>query len=279
MLKQGFLCALFILALVPVSASALSEPNIVAIEGAANVEEAVAEIRNTLESQGLEIVLTLDHSANAASVGLELAPTTVIFARLPKFAENALLRKRKTVAIDIPLKFLVFERDNSIFVATNSIGYLIDRHLLTSNRSLFSGIEKLQNQFGAPDDGLITLESTRSVEQTALALQEAISGAGPFGIPLVLDYGDRNRGSDGTSPVLIVFGNPNVGTPLMQAQRSIGIDLPQKFLVWKDASGTVSITYNDPMALADRHSIENMDERLAAVAAALDRFATIGAGL
>ena len=95
MLKQGLLCALFIFTLVPVSASALSEPNIVAIEGAANVEEAVAEIRNTLESQGLEIVLTLDHSANAASVDLELAPTTVIFARLPKFAEKSLLRKRK----------------------------------------------------------------------------------------------------------------------------------------------------------------------------------------
>ena len=65
----------------------------------------------------------------------------------------------------------------------------------------------------------------------------------------------------------------------MQEQRSIGIDLPQKYLVWEGDSGNVNITYNDPFALADRHSIVNQDERLTAIAGALNNFARAGAGL
>ena len=285
MLRRSLLCTVFLLALIPLSASALSEPAVVPLEGADTVAEGVEQIQTYLESLGLDIVLTLDHSANAASVGLELAPTTVIFARLPRSAEQSLLVKGETLAIDLPIKFLVFEQDNEILLATNSVGYLIDRHSLRTEDKLLDGIDKLQEFFGTPDDGLNTLQSTRSVAETALAIQDALMANGSFGIPLVLDFGlfqssgYSSSNSGNTAPVLIVFGNPNAGTPLMQEQRSIGIDLPQKYLVWKDDSGNVNITYNDPFALADRHSIVSQDERLTAIAGALDNFARAGAGL
>jgi len=54
---------------------------------------------------------------------------------------------------------------------------------------------------------------------------------------------------------LMIFGNPKVGTPLMQCNRTAGIDLPQKALIWKDDNGQVWITYNDPQDLAKRHGI------------------------
>ena len=209
MLKQGLLCISLILTLLPLSVKALSEPSIVSLENAETVEDAVAEISNTLESQGFEIVLTLDHSANAASVGLVLEPTTVIFARLPKIAEKFTLRKGVTVGIDLPIKFLVFEQDGEILLATNSVGYLIDRHALETRDFLINGIDKVQDQFGTPDDGLITLQSTRSIEDTALSIQDALRENGSFGIPLVLDFGDRI--GNGNAPVLIVFGNPACG--------------------------------------------------------------------
>ena len=284
MLQRSILCTFFFLTFIPLSVSALSKPAVVPLENADTVAEAVEDIQSTLESKGLEVVLTLDHSANAARVGLELAPTTVIYARLPKVAEKAVLRKGETVAIDLPIKFLVFEQDNEILLATNSVGYLRDRHALITKDVALEIIDKIQGKFGRPDDGLITLQSTRSIEDTAIAIQDALIANGSFGIPLVLDFGEprssrssNNRGN--TAPVLIVFGNPNVGTPLMQEQQSIGIDLPQKFLVWKDRSGSVNITYNDPFALADRHSIVNQGERLTAVANALNNFARAGAGL
>jgi len=52
---------------------------------------------------------------------------------------------------------------------------------------------------------------------------------------------------------LLVFGNAKAGTPLMQSNQAIGIDLPLKALVWQDASGKVWLSYNDPASLAKRY--------------------------
>ena len=72
---------------------------------------------------------------------------------------------------------------------------------------------------------------------------------------------------------LFVFGNPDVGTPLMRAARSVAIDLPQKLLVWADGSA-VRVSYNDPTYLADGHGIDGQDDRLEAVGDLLRRLAT-----
>ena len=54
---------------------------------------------------------------------------------------------------------------------------------------------------------------------------------------------------------LVVFGNARGGTPLMQAEQTIGIDLPLKALVFEDAAGKVWLSYNDPHWLAARHRL------------------------
>lgn len=54
---------------------------------------------------------------------------------------------------------------------------------------------------------------------------------------------------------LIIFGNPQGGTPFMQCAQSVGIDLPLKAPVWGDASSQVWLGYNDPVVLAKRHDV------------------------
>ena len=54
---------------------------------------------------------------------------------------------------------------------------------------------------------------------------------------------------------VLIFGNAKGGTPLMQANQAIGIDLPLKALVWQDASGNTWLSYNDPAWLAQRHGL------------------------
>jgi uncharacterized protein (DUF302 family) len=56
----------------------------------------------------------------------------------------------------------------------------------------------------------------------------------------------------------------------MQSSQTIGIDLPQKFLVWEDDAGQVRVTYNDPAYLANRHGITDRDDTIARVATALE---------
>jgi hypothetical protein len=70
---------------------------------------------------------------------------------------------------------------------------------------------------------------------------------------------------------LLVFGNPQGGTPLMECEQTAGIDLPLKALVWQDERAQVWLGYNDPAFLAQRHgvpacpAVENLRKALAAL--------------
>ena len=68
---------------------------------------------------------------------------------------------------------------------------------------------------------------------------------------------------------VILFGNPRGGTPLMEANQTIGIDLPLKALVWQDASGKTWLSYNDPASLARRHQIAGAERVTTAMESAL----------
>jgi uncharacterized protein (DUF302 family) len=74
---------------------------------------------------------------------------------------------------------------------------------------------------------------------------------------------------------LIIFGNPKVGTPLMQCSQSTAIDLPQKALIWEDGNGEVWFSYNDPAYLVERHGLTDCDPVIKKVSAALANFAKV----
>ena len=242
---------------------------------AGSVDAVVQILSERLQRQGFEIPLVVNHSVAAASVDLVLRPTQVIFARPPSFLERSLLRRSDSVGLDLPFKYLVFEdAAGDVQVRANRVGYLIDRHDLRINDFALYLTDVLTEQFGVDEAGLITVASQRSLEETVQALQDAISANDAFRIPLVVDFG---AGKQRNGPVLIVFGNPNAGTPLMQASQEIAIDLPQKFLVSQNRDG-VFISYNSPLFIAQRANVVGEDMRLSAIANALANFAAAGAG-
>ena len=112
------------------------------------------------------------------------------------------------------------------------------------------------------DNGLVTVTSELSFEDTVISAQQILQSEG-FGVPLVLSHDANARTVDLElgQTTLIIFGNPMVGTSLMQEARSMAIDLPQKFLVWEE-DGMTYITYNDPAYLANRHGITEQDEKI-----------------
>lgn len=130
------------------------------------------------------------------------------------------------------------------------------------------------NEDDMMNDGLLTVQSNYSFDETVATAQQILEEEG-FGIPLVLDHSANAASVDLELPptTLIIFGNPMVGTSLMQESRSMAIDLPQKFLVWEDDAGNVYITYNDPLYLANRHGVTEQDEKLTTVAARLQSLA------
>jgi uncharacterized protein (DUF302 family) len=72
--------------------------------------------------------------------------------------------------------------------------------------------------------------------------------------------------------VILVFGNPSAGTPLMVARPTTAIDLPLKALAWQDESGATWLTYNTPALLVERHGLDPaLAARLAPVGALLEK--------
>lgn len=76
---------------------------------------------------------------------------------------------------------------------------------------------------------------------------------------------------------IIIFGNPKIGTVLMQCEQSVGIALHQKALVWEDSKGKVWLSYNNPNYLAKRHQITKCGEIIGKIEKALSNFAKAAA--
>jgi uncharacterized protein (DUF302 family) len=126
-------------------------------------------------------------------------------------------------------------------------------------------------------EGLVVVAAKGTVEAVVDRIRHMVETGG--GVVTVIDHAAaaRKAGLDLPPTMLLLVGNPAVGTPLMQEARTVGIDLPLKILVWEDGDGRTQVAYNDPAFLARRHGITGQDQRLAGIAATLQRLAT-GAG-
>ena len=126
----------------------------------------------------------------------------------------------------------------------------------------------------AGNAGLVNVKSTHSVAVTADRLEGLLAEKG-MQLFLRLNHaeGAGSVGIELRPTELLMFGNPKVGAPLMAKQQHIGIDLPQKMLIWQDESGQVWLTYNDPDYLADRHGLDKNLPSFAKVRKALGAFA------
>lgn len=107
-------------------------------------------------------------------------------------------------------------------------------------------------------DGMIEVKSANSVKDT-ISKFEATARERGLVIFARIDHaaGAQKIGQTLRPTELLIFGNPQGGTPLMVCAQSAGIDLPLKALAWEDASGQVWLGYNDPHYLVTRHGAKD----------------------
>jgi uncharacterized protein (DUF302 family) len=107
-----------------------------------------------------------------------------------------------------------------------------------------------------PEDGLVSVESKYSVKDALDRLEADLKAKG-ITVFARIDHaaGAASVGMPLRPTELLIFGNPKGGTPLMQSNQTIGIDLPLKMLGWQDADGKVWLAYNDVSWLARRHHL------------------------
>ncbi|EON91954.1 hypothetical protein MARLIPOL_10031 [Marinobacter lipolyticus SM19] len=123
-------------------------------------------------------------------------------------------------------------------------------------------------------DGMVKVKSRHGVHATADKLESVLKDKGMTVMARINhQQGAEKAGLELPPTEVVIFGNPKVGTPLMQCARSVAIDLPQKALIWEDSSGNTWLGYNDPEYLKSRHGIEGCDAVIEKVKGALAGFA------
>jgi len=93
-----------------------------------SVDEIVEKLKQILQSKGVTLFATVDHSGEAAKVGMKMPPTKLLIFGSPK-AGTPLMLATPSVAIDFPLKILIWEdAQRKVWVSYNDLSYLQERH-------------------------------------------------------------------------------------------------------------------------------------------------------
>jgi uncharacterized protein (DUF302 family) len=122
------------------------------------------------------------------------------------------------------------------------------------------------------DNGIITTPSHHPVDETVERLKGLLQAKGITLFALVDHSGEAGKVGLSMPPTkLLIFGNPQAGTPLMLAAPSVALDLPLKILIWQDSGGKVWLSYNSPAYLQERHGLS---PTLVPTLAAVDLLAT-----
>jgi uncharacterized protein (DUF302 family) len=106
-------------------------------------------------------------------------------------------------------------------------------------------------------DSVVTKVSSTSVAETVDRLTRVIADRG-FTLFRVIDHSGQaaQAGVQMPESKLVMFGNPAKGAGVMLAAPVAGLDLPLKVLVWEDGYGAVSVSYNSPGFMAERHHLD-----------------------
>lgn len=130
----------------------------------------------------------------------------------------------------------------------------------------------------ADESGVMSVRTDDAMERVEQRLRDAIEDRG-LTLMNVVDHAANAESVELSLPATLtfIFGNPNVGTPLMQCQGSMALDLPQKMVVRETDDG-VRVEWSSPHYLAKRHALDACDLPLDKIAGVLEGVATTAAG-
>jgi uncharacterized protein (DUF302 family) len=110
------------------SMTAKRDDGLITLSGRQSVDQTVQKLEAILETKGVKLFALIDHSGEAEKAGMKMRPTKLLIFGSPK-GGTPLMIASPTVAIDLPLKILVWEdADGKVQISYNSPAYLQERH-------------------------------------------------------------------------------------------------------------------------------------------------------
>jgi uncharacterized protein (DUF302 family) len=255
--------------------------------------ETYTTLISTLEAnENITILAEIDHAANAQSVGEELRNTRLVLFVNPSLG-TPIMQLNQQAGLDLSQKMLVYQDEaGAVLVSYNGTEYIAARHGVAEAGSL-AQINNALSNFAiiatggtviqglistiALNEGVVTVESQNDFATTYNKLRSSIANNSNSNVAIIAQINHQdNANSVGLELLptkIIIFGNPVLGTPLMQNSQTTALDLPQKILVWENSEGQVLISYNDPAYLKQRHSITGADSVLMQITNVLQNLA------
>lgn len=133
MLQLTLLVASLVLPALAADNPAKKKNGIVDVPSNHSVDETVDRVKSILQSKGVTLFALIDHSGEAAKVGMKMPATKLLIFGSPK-AGTPLMLAAPSIAIDLPLKILVWEDSKGkVWLSYNSPEYLAERHELPQN--------------------------------------------------------------------------------------------------------------------------------------------------
>jgi uncharacterized protein (DUF302 family) len=138
-----------------------NEPEPVALNGqgvvtrptTGTVAEALERLLGVLKARGVKVFTVIDHSGEAARVGQHLPNTKLVLFGNPSVG-TTLMQTTPLVALDLPLKILIWERDHQAFVSYNEGSHLAERYgLPVEQAAVLSTVDALAHAIGDSDNG------------------------------------------------------------------------------------------------------------------------------
>jgi uncharacterized protein (DUF302 family) len=123
--------------------------------------------------------------------------------------------------------------------------------------------------------GITTVVSATSFDSTLARLERTAVARG-LNIAAKIDHAAAAQKANLTlrPTTLVIAGNPAAGTPLMQADQTMAVELPLRFLVWQGEDGKARVSYDPIKSIAARHKITGRDELLTRMTGAIEAIVT-----
>jgi uncharacterized protein (DUF302 family) len=109
------------------SGASLAADGMTVIDSQYGVAETEQRLVEAIEAKGMGVMAQIDHRANASSVGLDMRPTRLVIFGNPK-GGTQLMQCAPTVAIDLPMKMLIWQEGETVRIGYNQAEYLVARH-------------------------------------------------------------------------------------------------------------------------------------------------------
>ncbi len=229
---------------------------------------------NILKQEGYEVIVDIDHARLAKKVGSPMPPSHLLIWSDPKL-ETEILKINPVAAIDLPLRILAFEDPDSgkAAVIANRFDFLMNRHGLPDDTAIRERYETAIAKVtqGIPtesiasfpldkmlDTGLVTLDSPHDFNTTEARIRADINAEDDTVFFTTVDFTKRaKKFGVSLAPLrLLLFGAPGPGGKAMSTAPILGLDaFCQKMLIWQDSTGSVHVTFNDLLILAEHQHV------------------------